>query len=193
MQKLTIGVLIGSTRDGRFSVYPAQWIIELGSTHERLAFELVDLRNYKLPFLTDSVNPSKMNGIYPDAEVMRFAECIKKFDGYIIVTPEYNHAYPAVLKNAIDHIKSEWARKPVAFISYGTVGGARAVEQLRQVMIDFETVPLKNALHIIAPWMLRETDGSLKAGALDSYVKSGEGMLDQLSWWTQTLKQGRAE
>ncbi len=188
MEKLAIGVLIGSTRDGRFSEYPARWIVDLGNSCEDLTLEHIDLRDYKLPLLSDKVNPSKMNGVYPDAEVMRFAEKIKSLDGYIIVTPEYNRSTSAVLKNAVDHIYGEFANKPVAFVSYGSVGGARAVEQLRLIAIEHQMAPIRNAIHIMAPWLLREADGSLKAGALDAYANAAGGMFEQLAWWAKALK-----
>jgi NAD(P)H-dependent FMN reductase len=191
MEKLHIGIIIGSTRAGRFSEYPAQWLAELGLNRPDLMCTILDLREYDLPFLTDAINPSKKNGVYEDASVTRFAETVRACDGYIVVTPEYNHGYPAVLKNAIDHIKGEWGRKPVAFVSYGTLGGARAVEQLRLVYIDMGTVPLKHAVHIVAPWELRDETGVLKAGTLDMYEKAATTMFDDLSWWAKTLKAGR--
>jgi NAD(P)H-dependent FMN reductase len=116
---------------------------------------------------------------------------IASLDGYIIVTPEYNRSTSAVLKNALDHIYGEFTNKPVAFISYGSVGGARAVEQLRLMAIELQMAPIRNSVHIMAPWFLRNEDGSLKAGALDEYRKSGEGMLEQLAWWAKALTVAR--
>ncbi len=126
MSTPTIGIIIGSTRDGRFSEHPAQWILGLGKERTDVAFEIIDLRDHPLPFLQDAVNPSHKNGVYGDESVARFAEKIKSLDGYIIVTPEYNRSTSAVLKNALDHIYGEFTNKPVAFISYGSVGGSRA-------------------------------------------------------------------
>jgi NAD(P)H-dependent FMN reductase len=191
MQKPTIGIIIGSTRNGRFSEFPATWIKTLGTAREDLSFEIVDLRDYALPFLEGATNPSHMNGAYGNHDVDRFAEKMKSFDGYIIVTPEYNRSTSGVLKNALDHIYGEFSNKPVAFIAYGSVGGARAVEQLRLIAVEHQMAPIRNGVHIMAPWMLREADGSLKAGALDSYTKAGESMLEQLSWWAKALKVAR--
>lgn len=191
MEKLNIGVIIGSTRVGRFSEYPAQWIIDTAQTSETLSLEIVDLRDYALPFLEDAINPSHKNGVYGNPDVERFAEKIKSFDGYIVITPEYNHSTSGVLKNALDHIYGEFTNKPVAFIAYGSVGGARAVEQLRLIAVEHQMAPIRNAVHIMAPWMLREADGSLKAGAFDTYTKAAHGMLEQLSWWTKALKAAR--
>ncbi len=191
MEKLHIGIIIGSTREGRFSEHPAHWLHELGKDHAELNFELIDLRDHTLPFLEGSNNPSQMHGVYPDQQVATWAATIKNLDGYIMVTPEYNHSYSAVLKNALDHISGEFGNKPVAFVSYGSVGGARAVEQLRLVAVEHQMAPIRNALHIMAPWFLREADGSLKAGALDSYVDAAKGMLAQLAWWTNALRNAR--
>ena len=192
MEKHTIGIIVGSTREGRFSEYPATWIHALTEKSESLTAEIVDLRDYALPFLTSNTNPSRMGGVYPNPEVARFAEKIKALDGYIVVTPEYNRSTSGVLKNALDHIYGEFANKPVTFISYGSVGGARAVEQLRSIAIEHQMAPIRSAVHIMAPWFLRETDGSLKAGAFDSYTQGAEAMLEQLTWWTKALKTGRA-
>jgi NAD(P)H-dependent FMN reductase len=191
MEKPTIGIIIGSTRDGRFSEHPAHWIHSIGETREDMTFEILDLRDHPLPFLQDAVNPSHKNGVYADDSVARWAKIITNLDGYIIVTPEYNRSTSAVLKNALDHIYGEFAQKPVAFVSYGSVGGARAVEQLRLMAIEHQMAPIRSAVHIMAPWTLRNEDGTLKTGALDEYKKSAEGMLEQLLWWTKALKTAR--
>jgi NAD(P)H-dependent FMN reductase len=191
MEKLNIGVIIGSTREGRFSEHAANWILSEGQKHEALSLTLVDLREHTLPFLESSSNPSQMGGVYSDTSAAKWAETIKNLDGYIIVTPEYNRSTSGVLKNALDHIYGEFANKPVAFISYGSVGGARAVEQLRLIAVEHQMAPIRSAVHIMAPWFLRETDSSLKAGALDSYAGAANGMLEQLTWWTRTLRLGR--
>ncbi len=191
MEKPTIGIIIGSTRDGRFSEHPAKWIAGIGKSREDMSLMTIDLREHPLPFLQDAVNPSHKNGVYSDESVGRFAKLIAGLDGYIIVTPEYNRSTSAVLKNAIDHIYGEFANKPVAFVSYGSVGGARAVEKLRLMAIEHQMAPIRSAVHIMAPWTLRNEDGSLKDGALDDYQKAAEGMLEQLSWWTTALKTAR--
>ncbi len=193
MDTLNIGVILGSTRNKRFSEYPALWIQEQGAKHPGLSLNLIDLRDFSLPFLSDAVNPSKKNGVYTEESVTAFAEKIRAQDGYIIVTPEYNHSYPAVLKNAIDHIKPEWERKPMACVSYGTYGGVRAVEQLRLVMIDMHTVPLKYGVHITAPWDLRNEDGTLRENSLFPYETSAHSMLTELTWWAHALKTARSE
>ncbi len=191
MEKITIGVIVGSTREGRFSEYPAQWIMERGANHPLLSFELIDLRDHTLPFLESTKNPSQAGGIYSDEGVNAWAKRINALDGYIMVTPEYNRSTSGVLKNALDHIYGEFAKKPVGFIAYGSVGGARAVEQLRLMAVEHQMAPVRNGVHIMAPWFLREADGSLKVDALTPYEKQADTLLEEIAWWAEALKGGR--
>jgi NAD(P)H-dependent FMN reductase len=145
---INIQVIIGSTRQGRYSEKPAHWIFsELGKL-ESVNPELVDLRDYPLPFFDEAISPMKLNGTYTNPAISRWSEKVKQADAFIIIAPEYNHGYTAVLKNAIDHLYPEWNHKPVGFLSYGTVGGARVIEQLRLVAIELQLLPIKNAIHI---------------------------------------------
>lgn len=147
-EKIKIQILIGSTRQGRYSDKPAQWLLSELKKETQINAELVDLRDYSLPFFDEPMSPMRGNGTYSKPEVQKWAEKIRSADAYIIITPEYNHGYSAVLKNAIDHLYPEWNYKPVGFLSYGSAGGARAVEQLRQVVIELKMLPVKDALHI---------------------------------------------
>jgi len=148
MEPIHIQIIIGSTREGRFSEKPARYMyVELGKRTDVQA-ELIDLRDWPLPFFDQSVTPSYKKEPYPHEIVERWSAKVGEADGYIIVTPEYNHGYPAVLKNALDWVFKEWAHKPVGFVSYGSAGGARSVEQLRQVVIELSLVPLRPAIHI---------------------------------------------
>ena len=125
---------------------------------------------------------------YPSDEVRRFGETIDRADGFVIVTPEYNHGYSAVLKNAIDHTFVEWKHKPVTFVSWGNVGGARAIEQLRLVMVELEMAPLRHAVHILpdvlVPALRAET---FEPSMLDALLPRLEHMGDDLHWWANTL------
>ena len=130
---LKIKVILGSTREGRFGEQPAKWITEKAKAKPGLDVELLDLRDYPLPFFNAAATPSSKKEPYADPAVQKWTAKIAESDAFIIVTPEYNHGTSAVLKNAIDWVGPEWNRKVVGFVAYGTVGGARAVEQLRQV------------------------------------------------------------
>jgi NAD(P)H-dependent FMN reductase len=126
-----IGIILGSTRPGRNGEAVAKWVLDVASKRTDADYELVDLLDYKLPHLDEAFPPSM--GQYANAHTLEWAEKIASFDGFVIVTPEYNHSTSAVLKNALDYLFAEWNNKAVGFVSYGSVGGARAVEHLRLV------------------------------------------------------------
>jgi NAD(P)H-dependent FMN reductase len=147
---LAIAVIIGSTREGRFSDKAAAWIAHELRKLPDVDVSLVDLRDHPLPFFDAPTAPMRMGGVYPHASVQTFAELVAKADAFVMVAPEYNHGYTAVLKNAIDWLYGEWINKPVGFVSYGNAGGARAVEQLRQVAVEMQMLPIKAGLHIPA-------------------------------------------
>ncbi|HEV2403664.1 MAG TPA: NAD(P)H-dependent oxidoreductase [Candidatus Saccharimonadales bacterium] len=147
---LTIQVIIGSTRSGRFSEKPAHYIYDELQKQQSITAELIDLRDWPLPFFDEPASPRMAKGTYTNPLGKKWAAKVGEADGYIIVTPEYNHGYPAVLKNALDWAFYEWNKKPVGFVSYGSVGGARVIEQLRQVVIELQMIPLHGAIHIPA-------------------------------------------
>lgn len=191
MTKLNIKVILGSIRKDRFGDKPAKWIVDMVKKMEDVSVELLDLRNYQLPIFNEPISPSHVKGAYANKDANVWAKKIAAADGFIVVTPEYNHGYPASLKNNIDYIFKEWNKKPVAFVAYGSVGGARAVEQLRQVAVELQMAPIRNSVHINAPWYLVESDGSLKVGALDLYLDAAKNMLSELMWWAKALKTAR--
>lgn len=191
MNTLNIKIILASVRNGRFGDKPAGWIFDIASQTEGLSVELLDLKDYMFPIFAEATSPAYIEGAYSTPEINRWAEKIASADGFIVVTPEYNHGYPASLKNNMDYLYKEWNNKPVAFVSYGGVGGARAVEQLRQVAIELQMAPIRNAIHIVSPWNLVEKDGSLKTGALDDYTNSAKNMIEQLIWWTNALKEAK--
>ncbi len=188
---LKIKIILGSTRPMRFSEYPGRWIFGILKKREGVDAELLDLRDYEMPFFDEAQSPSSKKEPYKNEAVARWTGRIAEADAFIIVSPEYNRGPSGVLKNALDWVYQEWGRKAVAFISYGTVGGARAVEALRISAIELQMAPIRQSVNILSQWDLRESDGSLKAGALEPYEKAAEGMIDQLIWWTRALKRAR--
>src|SRR3990167_10989678 len=188
---LNIKVIAGSTREGRFSDKAAVWIAEEISKQEGVAVEVLDLRNYDMPFFNEPMSPSFKQEPYKNEAVARFTKKIEEGDAFIIVTPEYNRGTSGGLKNALDWVYPEWNNKPVGFVAYGSVGGARAVEQLRLVAVELQMTPVRNAVHINSHWMLLDEKGVLKTGALDPYQKAAEGLLNQLLWWARALKSAR--
>ena len=190
MGKPKIAIIVSTTRQGRFADRPAQWIFGLAKALGTADFELVDLREYPLPFFDEPQSPAY---VAPKNEAaQRWGKKVAEFDGYIFVTAEYNRSVPGVLKNAIDHLYPQLNRKPAAFVAYGAVGGARGVEHLRLILIELQAAPLRNAVHI----GLAEFLGMLQQGknfADYPYLEqSAKVMLDDLLWWTNTLKAGRA-
>lgn len=185
-----IGIVIGSTREGRFGDKPAQWIHALAQARTDLGFELIDLRDHVLPFFDEPVSPAWAP--VKNQAAQRWAEKLATLDGLIVVTPEYNHGPSAVLKNAFDYAYKEFGRKPIAFVGYGGVGAARAVEQLRLVAIELQMAPVRNAVHI----GMVEFLGIWQQGKhFDDYPhleKAANAMLDDLGWWASTLKTARS-
>src|SRR3989338_10619903 len=180
---LRIKIILGSTRPGRFSEHPGRLILEKANKVADVEEEILDLRDYEMPFFNEAISPSSKKGDYENEAVQRWAKKIGEADGFLIVSAEYNHGPAAVLKNALDYIYKEWNNKPVGFVAYGSAGGARAVEQLRAGAIELQMAPVRNAVHIMAPWFLRDEKGNLKSGALDSYQGAAEALLTQLVWW----------
>lgn len=191
--KLNVKVIIGSTRQGRFSEKPAAWIYDQLCTYEEINPEILDLRDYPLPFFDEPVSPSHMKEPYKNEIAEKWRSKIAEGDAFIIVTPEYNHGYPAVLKNALDYLSAEWHRKPVAFISYGTVGGARSVEQLRQVVIDLRMAPLVSAVHMMgdAFSMIKTAPAPVDPELFASFSERGTKLIDEILWWGKALKAAR--
>lgn len=196
-----IKVIIGSTRQNRFSDKPAAYICEELKKEEGVEAELVDLRDWELPFFNDAVSPIAGKGEYKDPLVKKWAEKISEADGFVIVTPEYNHGYPAVLKNALDWLYYPWNGKPVGFVSYGSAGGARSVEQLRQVAIAFQMYPIQSMVTVPLEIMravqqgkgadqpLSEVFRPLRDGRMDMVGR----FFSELVKLTSVLKQGRGE
>jgi NAD(P)H-dependent FMN reductase len=185
-------VINSTTREGRFSAKAAAWVLERLGEHPALEVELLDLRDHPLPFFDQSA-PAFYQRNYPTEEIARFGRKIDEADGYVILTAEYNHGYSAVLKNAMDHTFVEWKRKPITFVGWGNVGGARAVEQLREVAVEFEMAPLRHAVHILpdilVPAIQHENP---HAAALFAPLEPKLTLLaDDLAWWATTLAAAR--
>ena len=136
-----IGIILGSTRPGRNGEAVARWVAEVAAQRTDAEFELVDLLDYKLPHLDESLPPAM--GQYGQPHTRRWADKIASFDGYVMVTPEYNHSTSGALKNAIDFLYAEWNNKAVGFVSYGSAGGTRAVEHLRLIAGELQMADVR--------------------------------------------------
>ena len=176
-----IQVIIGSTRPGRTGKAIGDWFFkQLDENNYNATFELVDLVDYNLPLLDESNLPAMQQ--YTQDHTKKWAEKISQADGYIIVTPEYNHAAPAALKNAIDYLFMEWKYKPMAYVSYGAVGGIRAIEPLINAAVGVNAFPLRDQLHVYEPWAALDESGNVKPenvkGNLEAVVQGVVAVAD---------------
>ncbi len=177
-----IGIILGSTRPNRNGEQVARWVYDIASRRSDAEFELIDLRDYPLPHLDEPLPPSM--GQYQNEHTRQWADKIASFDGFVIVTPEYNHSTSGVLKNAIDYLYAEWNNKAVGFVSYGGVGGARAAEHLRLVAGELQMADVRQQ---VALSLLTEFEnfsvfkpGDYNRAALDT-------LLDQVIAWSAAL------
>lgn len=188
-QRPKIGIIIGTTRPGRFADVPTQWLIDRAQQRRDAEFEIVDLRDYPMPFFEERQAPAYVAP--SDEGAKRFAAKMASLDGYIFVTAEYNHSISGVLKNALDHLYAEVQRKPATFIGYGATGASRAVEHLRHILAELQVATLKYTVHLTRAEML----GVLREGkAIDDFPYLGEAagkLLDEIVWWATTLRAGR--
>jgi NAD(P)H-dependent FMN reductase len=191
-ERVRIALIVGSTRPNRFADVPAQWIVRGAAERSDIDLEVLDLRDWKLPFLEEPVSPAATGGVFTNPVAERWCRKLGEFSGFIATAAEYNHGPTAVLKNAIDSAFNEWKEKPIAFVGYGGVGGARAIEQLRMNVIELQMAPIKCAVHIgLEPFLGILTQGK----TLDDYpflLSARTTMFDQLVWWTRALESARA-
>ncbi len=187
--KLKLGIILRTTRPGRLGETISEWTAGLAAKRSDAAFELVDLREYPLPFFEEKLPPLYAPSQHPVAQ--RWAAKMAELDGYLFVTAEYNHSLSGVLKNALDYLGAETHRKPATFVGYGSAGGARAVEHLRGILAEMQVATLKHALHIGRTEMLgllREGKTMADFPYLDELAAP---MFDELAWWATTLAAGR--
>ncbi|MGV9823598.1 NADPH-dependent FMN reductase [Nocardia xishanensis] len=182
-----IAVILGSTRPNRNGSQVAQWVVDTASQRGDAEFELIDLRDHPLPHLDEPMAP--MFGPSVNTHTRAWAERIAPFDGFVVVTPEYNGGVPGVLKNAIDHLCAEWADKAVGFVSYGVNGGARAVVQLRTVC---GTLGMADVGHQVAISVLTDFESYTTFTPRDHHVAALNKTLDQLVAWSVALAPLRA-
>lgn len=189
---MKIQIILGSTRPNRRSEKVGKWVLEQISKNEEVSVELVDLKDWPLPFYNETSGLTSLKGELSVDLAKKWGQKVREADGYIIVTPEYNHGYSAVLKNALDYAYYEWNNKPIAFVAYGgVVGGARAVEQLRLVAVELQMAPIQAAVYMPAVWSAFDEEGQLKD--IEGYNQKLELLLKQLLWWTKALKQAREQ
>jgi NAD(P)H-dependent FMN reductase len=184
---LKIGIILGTTRPGRNGEAVARWVLQHAQARGDAEYTLVDLAEFDLPLLDEPVPPAQHR--YSKPHTLRWAEAVARYDGYVFVTPEYNHGPSGALKNALDFVYAEWNNKAAGFVGYGSAGGVRAVEQLRQVMGELQIADVRAqvALSLFTDF---ENFSTFKPAAL--HERSLKSMLDQLVAWSGALKPLRA-
>ena len=184
-----IGIVVGSTREGRFSERAAAWFHKIAALRTDLSVEIIDLRDYPMPFFDEPASPAWTPPMDPVA--VRWAAKLVEFDGFVFVTPEYNHGYSAVLKNALDYAFQQFNRKPAAFVGYGGVGAARAIEQLRMVAVELQMAPIPKSVNVGMAEFLGIWRQGKDFADFPHLEQAAVALLDDLSWWSRTLQAGR--
>jgi len=190
MSKPKIGVIISSTRPTRFGEKPAKWILEHAKARGDIDAELIDLRDFPLPLFDAPASDFWMPT--PNETAAKWQAKLNEFDGFIIVVAEYNRSITGALKNAIDWAYKPFMKKAVAYVGYGSVGGARAIEHLRNIMTELQAVSVRHAVHIggsdFVPMMFGQKTWEETAPRFDAFVPE---LLDNLVWWTNATKNAR--
>ncbi|MGO1056784.1 NADPH-dependent FMN reductase [Crossiella sp. CA198] len=184
---LRVAVIVASTRQGRFGSTVARWFDLQAGQHPGLEIEILDLAETPLPVILGGDLSTEDSAILAPVTGL-----LERADAYVVLTPEYNHSYPAALKNLIDWHYTQWRAKPVGFVSYGGLGGGlRAVEHLRPVFAELHAVTIRDGVSFHSPW----TDFDAEANHRDQEgcASAAKLMLDQLAWWGRALRTARAE
>jgi NAD(P)H-dependent FMN reductase len=184
-ERLRLALIIGSIRQGRFGPTVADWFVQEARQLDQFDIDVIDLAEVNLPVVLGQ--PDEAGGI----ALGKIMPAMEAADAFVLVTPEYNHSYPAALKNAIDWHFTQWQAKPVGFVSYGGIaGGLRAVEHLRQVLAELHAVTIRNTVTFTGAAAAFGEDGKPKDPESTEAVKL---MLDQLAWWAVALRDAKAK
>jgi len=191
---LTLNIVIGSTRDGRAADRVTPWLTDRIEQQQTFAAELVDLRDWPLPMFAETVHTvgNFADPTYSQPLVRRWNDTMRSADAFLLVTPEYNHSVPGVLKNAIDSLFFSFAlrNKPAGLVGYsgGQVGGARSIEHLAHILIEAEAVPLRNTVLIPSVHDAFADNGQPVNPATDRAL---DVLLEDLAWWARVLADAR--
>ncbi|WP_327158735.1 NADPH-dependent FMN reductase [Streptomyces tubercidicus] len=186
-QQLRVAIVIGSTREGRFAPVVTQWIKGHLDQRDDMSTDVIDLAGTPLPTVLPAFGQPPAPGT--EEALALVSPRLAAADAFVFVTPEYNHSFPASLKNAIDWHNEQWHAKPIGFVSYGGIsGGLRAVEQLRVVMAELHATTIRNTVSLHNAWGLFDEEYAMKDARSDAAAKV---MLDQLAWWGDALRAAR--
>lgn len=187
-----IALIVSSTRDSRWSDTPAQWMLKQAQARTDMEVELVDLKDFDLPLFNEAASNMWMPS--SDARAVAWQEKIATFDGFIFAVAEYNHSISGALKNALDQAYKEWVRKPMTAIAWGGMGGARALEHLRNIAVELQMVPVRGAVHIGGAdfFKVHPMGGGVAIEEVEeNLIPAATGALDDLVWWAKATMAAR--
>ncbi|MBL1116500.1 NAD(P)H-dependent oxidoreductase [Streptomyces sp. 110] len=182
-----IAIILGSTRPGRNGEAVAHWVFDIARRRTDAEYELVDVADYRLPLLDEPVPPSM--GQYSQPHTKVWAEKIASFDGFVFVTPEYNHSTCGALKNAIDYLYAEWNNKAAGFVGYGSAGGTRAVEHLRLVMAELQVADVRAQVSLS---LFTDFENFSTFTPAEHKAEAVNTLLDQVAIWSTAMATVRA-
>lgn len=187
-----IAVLVASTRTTRLADLVVPWVRSQLEARDDLGIDLIDVRDVVLPYYDLPTAPAFARRRYASEPERVLGERLDAADGFVVVTNEYNHGYNAALKNVLDHFFAEFEHKPVAFVGYGNVGAARAIEQLRQVVAELNMVSVRESVHVFGIQFPAVREGGEAAAAVFASLEARiTAMIDHLLWWTRALTAAR--
>ena len=188
-----IGVILGSVREGRFGEKPARWIFDELKKRNSVEVSFLDLKEFGLPVFNSPVSPAWISEPFTQPNVARWTEAVGAQDGFVIVAPEYNRSIGGAMKDAFDWVYPEWNRKAVGFVGYGSTGGARAVEHMRNIAVELQMAPVRQGVHIMWGTMapLMQATAPVDLARFADVQQQADGMIDQLVWWAAALKNAR--
>ena len=187
----TIAIVTGTTRSGRLNRQVADWVHSTAIARGDAEYKLIDIADYQLPMLGEELSPTEQEEA--NRNIAAWSAAMAEADGFIFVTAEYNNSITAALKNALDYAYPEWNRKAAAFFSYGSAGGARAVQHLRDICVELQMAPVRQSVLIMGKDFYPIMNGERQVKDLDQLEGQVDAMLDQLSWWTIALKRAREQ
>ena len=188
-----VAIIIASTRPNRFADFAVGWLVEQTKSRSDFTFEVIDLRDYPLPFYELAGPPAMTPRQYASDTHRALGEKLDAADGFLIVANEYNHGPSAVLKNTLDHYFVEWNRKPISFLGYGNVGGARAIEQLRQIVDELDMASVRPTVNILGAYLMGIRGGADVTETLAPLEPRLDALLADLHWWALALSTARAK
>jgi NAD(P)H-dependent FMN reductase len=192
-RKPKIALIVSSTRPTRFADIPAQWLLAKAKERDDMEIELVDLRDYPMPYFAEVAS----NAWAPtqDPVAVKWQKKLAEFDGYIFVVAEYNRSITGALKNALDQAYVEWARKPMGAIGYGSMGAANAIGHLQNIGVELQMVPTRNIVRIGGSDFFKVHSGFGGSGNLGdiegAIAPAAKAMLDDVVWWANATKAAR--